>query len=168
MLPTDSATLLKLLVASPRRIAKATKGRQEEELRRKPAPDSWSATEVLAHLRACADVWGSSIVAMLTQERPTLRYVSPRAWIRKTNYTELDFATSFRAYANQRKELLKELQALPQDRWLRGASVKQATKRREETVLSYAERIARHEAGHCEQIERILGTTPKVETRRKN
>lgn len=95
-------------------------------------------------------------MAMLTQDRPTLRYVSPRTWIKKTNYTELEFGPSFRAYAKQRKDLLKALRALSHDDWLRSASVKAATKRRKETVLSYAERMARHEAGHCDQVERIL------------
>ena len=91
------------------------------------------------------------------QDRPTLRYVSPRTWIKKTNYADLEFGVSFRAYANQRKDLLKVLRTLSHDDWLRGASVKVAKKRREETVLSYAERMARHEAGHCEQVERIVG-----------
>jgi len=157
MLPIDHATVLKLLMATPLRIAGASKNMNKDQLRRKPAADSWSANEVLAHLRACADVWGSSIMAMLTQDRPTLRYVSPRTWIKKTNYADLEFGVSFRAYANQRKDLLKVLRTLSDDDWLRGASVKAAKKRREETVLSYAERMARHEAGHCEQVERILG-----------
>jgi len=157
MLPIDHATALKLLVATPRRIAGASKDLNKEQLRRKPAADSWSANEVLAHLRACADVWGSSIMAMLTQDRPTLRYVSPRTWIKKTNYADLEFGVSFRGYANQRKDLLKVLRTLSHHDWLRGASVKVAKKRREETVLSYAERMARHEAGHCGQVERTLG-----------
>ena len=156
MLPIDHATVLKLLMATPLRIAGASKNMNKDQLRRKPAADSWSANEVLAHLRACADVWGSSIMAMLTQDRPTLRYVSPRTWIKKTNYADLEFGVSFRAYANQRKDLLKVLRTLSHDDWLRGASIKVAKKRREETVLSYAERMARHEAGHCEQVERIL------------
>lgn len=157
MLPIDRAIVLKLLVATPRRIAGASKGLNKEQLRRKPAADSWSANEVLAHLRDCADVWGSSIMAMLKQDRPTLRYVSPRTWIKKTNYADLEFGVSFRAYANQRKDLLKVLRTLSHDDWLRSGSVRVAKKRREETVLSYAERMARHEAGHCEQVERILG-----------
>jgi len=157
MLPIDHATVLKLLVATPRRITGASKGLNKEQLRRKPAADSWSANEVLAHLRACADVWGSGIMAMLKQDGPTLRYVSPRTWIKKTNYADLEFGVSFRGYANQRKDLLKVLRTLSHHDWLRGASVKVAKKRPEETVLSYAERMARHEAGHCGQVERTLG-----------
>ena len=157
MFPIESAAVLKLLTETPRRVAQASNGLTEEQLRRKPDTDSWSANEVLAHLRACADVWGSSIMAMLTQGRPTFRYVSPRTWIKKTNYTNLEFAVSFSVFTNQRKGLLKALRPLTDDDWLRGAIVQAAGRRREETVLSYAQRMAWHEADHCEQVERILG-----------
>src|SRR5215470_20081220 len=117
MLPIDHATVLKLLMATPRRIAGASKNMNKDQLRRKPAADSWSANEVLAHLRACADVWGSSIMAILTQDRPTLRYVSPRTWIKKTNYTSLEFAASFNAFTKQRKGFLKALKPLTDEDW---------------------------------------------------
>lgn len=153
----DHRTALELLSEAPHRIARASKNASDEELRRKPAVDSWSANEVLAHLRSCADVWGGSIMAMLAQDGPALRYVSPRSWIKKTNYTGLAFADSFREYAKQRKELLKVLRALGDTDWLRDAIIKAATKHRKETVLSYAQQMARHEARHCKQLERILG-----------
>ena len=34
--------------------------------------------QVLAHLRACADVWGTCMVTIITQDQPTLRGVNPR------------------------------------------------------------------------------------------
>jgi hypothetical protein len=166
MLPIDPAPVLQLLTATPRRIARATKGLTNERLKRKPAPDAWSASEVLAHVRACADVWGSSMMTILAQDRPTLRYVSPRTWIRKTNYTGLEFAASFRAYSNQRKDLVKALRPLPLEAWSRSAMIQASTKPRLETVFTYAQRMAQHEAGHCDQIERILAaTSPKQEPR---
>lgn len=152
----DSATVLKLLAATPPRIAAASEDLDDAQLQRKPSIDSWSANDVLAHLRACADVWGGSIMAILTQNHPNLRYVSPRTWMRKTNYCELEFASSLMAYTKQRADLLELLSTLDEKDWLRGAIVK-ATKPREETVFSYAQRMADHEAGHCEQVERILG-----------
>jgi hypothetical protein len=158
MLPLDSSTVLGLLAETPRRIAELSNGRSDEQLRRKPSAGCWSANEVLAHLRACADVWGSGIDRMLKQDHPVLRYVSPRAWIRKTNYVDQGFAASLGAFASQRKQLLTVLQALPEAGWLRGAKVKAdaSSKFREESVLSYAQRMAQHEAGHLDQIARIL------------
>ena len=61
---------------------------------------------MLAHLRACADVWGDCIVAMITQDTPTLRAVDPRTWIRQTDYLAQDFEPSLHAFATQRTALL--------------------------------------------------------------
>jgi len=155
-LPIDHAVVLEQLEGTPRRIAAATRKLGDNELKWKPSADSWSVNEVLAHLRACADVWGGSMARILKQDNPTFRYVSPRAWIRKTNYTSLEFRASFLAFRDQRKDLLKLLRHLPPTDWLRCANVKSGTKLQKETVLSYAQRLARHEAGHCEQIDRIL------------
>ena len=82
---------LKLLAETPRRIASASNGLENTRLHFRPDEETWSVNDILAHLRSCADVWGKSIMAMIAQDRPTLRYVSPRTWIRKTDYPELDF-----------------------------------------------------------------------------
>jgi hypothetical protein len=154
--PIDQGAVIKLLKTTPRHFASSVRGLSDKELSWKPKAESWSVTEVLAHLRACADVWGESIMKILQQDHPTFRHVSPRTWIRKTNYLHLDFEASFPEYRKQRDELLKVLQPLSCEEWLRRANVKAATKLREETVLSYAQRLANHEAGHCAQIDRVL------------
>jgi hypothetical protein len=156
MLQPDQTDILKLLRANPRRIASLTSDFHDRQLARKVSADSWSVNEVLAHLRACADVWGGNMMTILTQDQPTFRHVSPRAWMRKTNYCELKFQVSFAAFTSQRKNLLKVLGALPNEDWLRSATVKVSTKMRKQTVLSYGQLLAHHEAGHCEQIARIL------------
>lgn len=155
MTQIDPTAVVALLDSTPRRIDSVTLGLSDKDLTWKPSPDSWSVNEVIAHLRACADVWGDSILKILKENNPTFRYVSPRTWIRKTNYLNSDFQSSFLAFRRQREDLLKILEPLDHKGWLRRATVK-ATKLREETVLSYAQRLAGHEAGHCEQIDRIL------------
>jgi hypothetical protein len=157
-LPIDPATTLEQLEETLRRLDAATRGRSDIDLRWKESADSWSVNEVLAHLRACADAWGGSMVRILQQDNPTFRHVSPRAWIRKTNYTSLDFAPSFLAFEEQRQDLLKLLRPLAPDAWLRSANVKTGATVKRETALSYARRLAGHEAGHCQQMDRILGT----------
>ncbi len=156
MTPIDSGAVIELLQTTPRHLASAVGGLGEKELRWKPTAESWSVNEILAHLRACADVWGEAIGRILQQDHPTIRHVSPRTWIRKTNYLSLDFQVSFREYGRQRDELLQVLQSLRPEEWQRRATVKAATKLREETVLSYAGRLANHEAGHCAQIDRVV------------
>ena len=61
-MPSTSLTIervLTLLRDVPTRIAVLTTDLSPEALQRRPTPDEWSANEVLAHLRACADVWGN-------------------------------------------------------------------------------------------------------------
>ncbi len=95
-------------------------------------------------------------MVMIAQDHPTLRYISPRTWIRKTDYPGLEFRLSLKAFAKQRDDLLKALKALKIEDWSRGATFTATTKGREQTILSYAQRMARHENEHCEQIEILL------------
>jgi hypothetical protein len=159
--PNTSLTIeqvLTLLRATPLRLAALTADLSPEALQTRPNPDEWSANEVLAHLRACADVWGNCIVAMIAQDTPTLRAVNPRTWIKQTNYLELDFRPSLDAFATQRADLLAVLEPLPSDAWERSARVSGAGKVLERTVLFYARWLAGHERPHVKQIERIVKT----------
>jgi hypothetical protein len=97
---------------------------------------------------------------MLAEDRPTLRAINPRTWIKKTAYPDLDFQPSLRAFATQRAELLAVLEPLQRDGWSRAATVTGAGLVLERTVLSYAKRLARHEHTHVKQVERIVLTMP--------
>lgn len=152
----EVALVLESLAAAPQRLAAFSQGVESARLYARPSAEAWSATETLAHLRACADVWGKGIAAMLQREHPTMRYVSPRTWLRQTDYLGLSFSVSLQAYTHQRAELLQLLRALPAGGWARGATFTATTKGREQTVLSYAQRLAQHEAEHLAEIEILL------------
>jgi hypothetical protein len=154
--PADAESVLRSLGATPRRIASFSRGVEISKLNFRPHQDSWSANDILAHLRACADVWGKSIVEMIARDQPKLRYISPRGWIRKTDYLELEFRTSLRAFTDQRRELLRALKGLAIKDWSRSATFTATTRGREQTVFSYACRMAEHESKHCDQIEVVL------------
>jgi hypothetical protein len=40
-------------------------------------------------------MWGRCIERIVAGERPTLRAINPKTWIKQTAYPELDFETSF-------------------------------------------------------------------------
>jgi hypothetical protein len=115
--------VLSLLAETPPRIAALTADLSPAQLHTTPNHDGWSANDVLAHLRACADVWGNCIVAMIEEDWPVLRAVNPRTWIKKTDYLELEFRPSLRSFATQRADLLAVLSPLPIDAWSRAARV---------------------------------------------
>ena len=119
----------------------------------------WTAGEILAHLRGCADVWPETIAAMLNAEEPELPLRAPREWARKMGYARLDFEASFQAFAAQRAGLLDLLSSLPAAAWERGARIGG----RRHTVFSQVRRLALHEQIHCEQLEaRLEGGARRV------
>jgi hypothetical protein len=157
--PGSSFTIeqvLTLLAATPPRLAALTADASPAQLRTAPAPDEWSANDVLAHLRACADVWGDCIRTMLAADVPTLRAINPTTWIERTDYRDLAFRPSLGTFAAQRAALLAVLEPLPPDGWARSATVTGAGAVLTRTVLSCAQRLARHERPHLKQVERIV------------
>lgn len=147
---------LTMLAATPVRITDLTEGLPPAQLLTPPEPGEWSARDVLAHLRACADMWGKYIVEILSQDRPTIKAVNPTTWIKKTDYNEQEFHSSLQAFTAQRDELLAVLKPLPPEAWSRMAMVTGAGKPRERTVHTYAQWLANHERSHLKQIERIV------------
>ena len=137
------------------RIAAATAGVDGAFLREAPSEGEWSATKILAHLRACADVWGLCIAAILADDRPMIRAVGPRSYIRGTDYPDRDFEPSFRAFSGQRAELLAILEPLAPEAWARTAVVTRAGAVLERKLNWYALGLAAHERSHVKQIVRI-------------
>jgi hypothetical protein len=151
-----NAQVLELLAVAPPRIAALTAEMTPEQLQAAPAPGEWSANDVLAHLRACADMWGEAIAAIIARDHPTLRAVNPGTWINKTDYREQAFQPSLDAFTTQRAELLVALEPLAPESWARSATVRGAGKPLERTVRFYAAWLASHERPHLKQIEHIV------------
>lgn len=149
------AQLLDLLASNPERIAAASAGLSERQLTARPNGSEWSANEVLAHVRSCADVWGDCITAIATRDRPTIRAINPRTWIKRTDYPNQAFGASLRAYLSQRRELLSLLETLPPQAWRRSATVTGAGAPLRRTIHKYAQWLARHERSHVRQFEDI-------------
>jgi hypothetical protein len=152
----DIEQLLTLLADAVSRLDSISLGVDDERLYFKPDETAWSANQILAHLRANAEVWGKSVLAMIEQDHPTIRYVSPRGWMRKANYHKQDFHESLQMFTQQRAEFLKVLNTLKRDDWSRGATFTATTRGREQTIMSYVRRITDHEGVHFEQLEVLL------------
>lgn len=155
--------ILTLLGENPGRIAALTSDLTAVQLVTVSSKNGWSAAEILAHLRSCADVWGDCMRSIIARDRPTIRAVNPRTWINGTHYPKLKFRSSFQDYERQRVELLKFLQSLPRKSWDRTAIVLGAGRPLEKAVHYYADRMARHERTHVKQIARIASALHKRE-----
>ena len=149
---TEIEKYLNLHEETPRRLLKSTKSIGEARLRQRTAKESWSVNDILAHLRACTDVWGDSIERMLAEENPIVPYRHPRQWIKKTDYPKLPFHESLQIFTAQRKKLLRVLKRLSFEDWSRVATIKGQT----HTVFTQVRRMALHEQVHCEQVDELL------------
>jgi hypothetical protein len=141
-----------LEVTAPR-IAELTAGLSPMQLHL-PSDGDWSANDVLAHLRACADVWGGSMSSIIEGET-ALRAVNPLTWIEKTDYRSLDFTRSLRSFARQRAELLDALRPAPRADWLRTVTVTGAGAPLKRDALFYGRWMAGHERAHLKQIAKM-------------
>ncbi len=158
-LPVEN--ILTLLKNNPVTIAKLSADLTPKQLRELPPEGGWSAVEVLAHLRSCADVWGDCLVTILAEDRPTIRAINPTTWIKNTNYPDLEFHPSFLAFTTQRAELLPLLESIAPEDWLRRATVTGAGRPLERTVQFYAQWLARHERSHLKQFKNIANKMPQ-------
>lgn len=148
--------IITLLTETPHRIDALTARLLPAQLHTAPDQGEWAANDILAHLRACADVWGNCIAEIVQHDKPTLRAINPRTWIQSTNYPQEKFRASLRAFTAQRANLLSILKPLPLEAWARTAKVTGAGKPLERTVLFYAEWLVSHERTHLKQIERMV------------
>lgn len=145
-----------LLPETPPRIAALTNGLTPAQLRAAPAPGEWSVNDVLAHLRACGDVFGGNALRILGEDTPTFKGVNPRSWVSRTDYPDWEFRQALDAFAGQRDELLAALRPLPPAAWERFARVTgMVGEVYERSVQHYLGRLARHEQPHLRQIARI-------------
>jgi hypothetical protein len=156
--PTEIQQYLATLEATPRRIAAAVAGQDEARLRANTDRQTWSAVEILAHLRGCADVWTQSIYAMLNEEHPSLPLQDPRRWAKAMRYASLDFQPSLQAFSLQRAELVRVLHTIPEDKWNRTCDIGGRT----HSVFSQVRRMALHESEHCAQLEALLATNKDI------
>jgi hypothetical protein len=147
---------LQTLIETPQRIAACTQGMDEIRLNTAPAPNEWSAVEILAHLRGCADVWSYSIYAMLILDEPELAHIHPRDWTKKLNYSILSFAENFQAFRAGRDNLVRILKGLSFEQW--GRSARFIGKANTYTIFGETMRMALHEVDHCNQLDTMFSS----------
>ena len=149
--------IMAILPATVPRLASLTDGLSDAQLVARPEPAEWSATELLAHIRAAQDVLGANIIRILREDRPSWRRLSPRERQRKGGYNDSPFAPAFDAFATGRAALLAVLEPVPAEAWDRVAIVIVGPGRTlEQTTRFFGDWLAGHEREHLEQLERTI------------
>jgi Holliday junction resolvasome RuvABC DNA-binding subunit len=145
---------LQTLKSTPERIAAAIKESDETRLQTPFVLGEWSAVQILAHLRGCAEVWSYTIYAMLILDTSELAHIHPRDWVKKLGYEKLSFEENFTAFKVERNNLIRMLEKLTFEDWRRSASF--IGRANTQTIFSQTMRMALHELDHCKQLEAMF------------
>lgn len=150
--PAEIAEQIESLDACRTRVAAVQAQLTAEQLATSSLDKGRTPVEILAHLRACADLWSYSIYAILSaKEEPILAQLNAHKWSAALDYANLTFDASFNTFKATRAELLHVLHNLPTDTWSKTAMIGE----RQHSIYSQARRMALHEISHCKELESI-------------
>jgi hypothetical protein len=151
--------IVDILRTSTDRLRLMTGGLSDAQTDETTAESAWSIRYILAHLRAADDVLGDQMMRIVAEDRPSWRRLSPRTYMRRTDYPSWPVPRALAALGEHRQRLLDVLEPLPHEAWQRTALVTDHPgKVIDHTLRYYGDWLAGHEREHLAQIESMAVT----------
>lgn len=147
------AATFEALELGPKKAGDLTKMLEDGVLRRKPAPDKWSALEVVCHLRDIEKLWADRLIKAAFTDKPAFYMLEVDDLAVKNSYNTHDLGSALKEFARLREDNLRLLRALPASHWKRSGM---HPKRGEITIEKILEIVIDHDRGHCEQMSRAI------------
>ena len=147
---------LAVLENTPKILTRLTTGRTEEQLRRRPAPDKWSVTEIMAHLADVEMVVGYRIRLVLGSPGGPIQAFDQDSWVEAENYNDLAISLPLDAHRALRALNLRLFRSLSTDQW-NSFGIHQ--ERGQESVRKMITHLAGHDLNHIRQIEALVGAS---------
>ena len=150
------AAAVESLESGPKKVGDLTKKLEDAVLRRKPAPDKWSAMEVVCHLRDIEKLWADRLVKAAFSEKPAFYMLEVDDLAVKNSYNTQDLGAALKEFARLREDNLRLLRALPAGQWQRSGI---HPNRGEITIERIVEIMIGHDRGHRDQILTAVGNS---------
>jgi hypothetical protein len=146
---------LKVQATTAKKIEKLLKGVPASKLRKRPAPDKWSVTEIVTHL-ADAELVGAYRMRLIlsTPGTPIAAY-DQNVWVETGHYHKRDARKSLEQFRAIREGNLALLQTLTPEQWKHHGM---HAERGEETIEHIVRMFAGHDVNHTKQIESIVAS----------
>ena len=138
--------------ATAAKLAKLMRGLSRRQLSRRPAPERWSISEILAHLAEVEMVTGWRLRQALTKSGGPVQAFDQDDWARVGRYQKRDPAQSLALFRAARDCNLALLKGLSKVEW---ECYHIHEERGKESVGRTVMMIAGHDLNHLSQIERI-------------
>jgi hypothetical protein len=172
LMPTSDA-LLSRLERTPGEVARTISDTRAAALASRPDPRSWSATEIVCHLRDVEELFQSRFHTILAIDEPTIlafgappndllawriggaigHPLDPDRWATERQYIRNDAHEALAALQRRRTEVLTLLSALSPTEWQRGGIHASRGRR---TLVEWVASLAAHDDNHLDQLRRAI------------
>jgi hypothetical protein len=144
---------LAVQAATANKLARLIKGVPVSRLRKRPAPDKWSVSEILAHLADTEMVGGFRMRLILGAPGTPIPAFDQDRWVSSGHYDQRNPRQSVEQFRTLREANLALLKSLTPEQWKHhGVHAERGV----ETIDRITHMFAGHDLNHLQQIERIL------------
>jgi hypothetical protein len=144
---------LAVQAATAKKLERLIKGVPTSKLRKRPAADKWSASEIVAHLGDAEIVIGFRIRLILGAPGTPIAAFDQDSWVTSGHYEKRDPRKSVEQFSVVREANLALLKSLTPEQWKQYGV---HSERGQETIEHIVRMTAGHDMNHLRQIERIL------------
>jgi DinB superfamily len=152
----ESKDPLRLQQAAPKKLAALLRGKTRKQLSHRPAHDTWSISEIVAHLADAELAISWRLRQVLSNNAIPIQAYDQDLWARTFDYGRRDPRQSLNTYRTLREANLALLKSVPRKLW-DNYGIHQ--ERGNESVSHIMRMVAGHDLNHLRQIEAILKGT---------
>lgn len=136
-----------------KKLERLINGKSTAKLRKRPAPEKWSVSEILAHL-ADTEIVGSFRMRLILGAPGTpIAAFDQDAWVISGHYEKRDPRKSLELFRTLREANLALLKSLTPEQWKHFGM---HAERGQETIEHIVRMFAGHDINHLQQVGRIL------------
>jgi len=150
---TEGKEPLAVQTATADRLAQLIEGVSASELRRRPAPEKWSVSEIIAHLADGEIVGGFRVRFILGSPGAPIVAYDQDQWVTSGHYEKRDPQNSLELFRVLREANLALLDSLTPEQWTQYGI---HSERGQESIEHIVRMFAGHDINHLQQIEKIL------------
>jgi hypothetical protein len=144
---------LTVQAATAKKLEKLIKGVPAAKLRKRPAPDKWSVSEILAHLSEAEIVGAFRMRFILGAPGTPIAAFDQDAWVKSGHYEKRDPRKSLELFRAVREGNLALLKSLEPGQWKHYGV---HSERGQETIEHLVRMFAGHDLNHILQIKQML------------
>jgi hypothetical protein len=150
---SDGQKPLAVQAATPKKLERLIKGVPAAKLRKRPAPNKWSVSEILAHL-ADGEIVGAFRLRMILGAPGTpIASFDQDSWVTSGHYEKRDPRKSLELFRTLREGNLALLKSLTPEQWKHYGM---HSERGQESIEHMTRMYAGHDINHLRQVGAIL------------